>query len=57
MWEQARPRPEVKALNLSTDKTFFFRRNQDLYLLFCPRISLILCFVFFWRLNFFSVFL
>ena len=27
--------PVAKALNLLSNKTFFFHRNKDLYLLFC----------------------
>ena len=36
-------------------QNFFFHRNKDLYLLFYPRLSLILCF-FAFKLFFFSIF-
>ena len=39
------------ALNLQSDKTFFFHRNKDLYLLFYPRLSLIRCCFFFFAFR------
>ena len=47
--------PVVTALNLPSDKNFFYHCDKDLYLLFFPRWSLILLLVFL-HLNFFRYF-
>ena len=48
--------PVATALNLPNDKSFFFHRDKDLYSLFYPRLSLILCCCFFAFKLFYGVF-
>ena len=52
-----RPRPALRSngAKFAKWKNFFFHRNKNLYLLFCSRMSLILCCCFL-RLNFFGIF-
>ena len=48
--------PVVTRLDLPSDKTFFFLRNKNLYLLFYPWLSLILCCCFLRFKFFFGIF-
>ena len=48
--------PPSDGSEFAKGQNFFFRRNQDLFLFFCPGLGLILCCCFFLRLNFFRCF-
>ena len=55
-WGQGPPGPRSDSTKYAKRQNFFFYRDKDLYLLFDPRLSLILCCCFFAFKLFFGIF-